>query len=440
MIPFLPEMSGASGLPAMAGGAVLPASAPEGTGLDFAGLLGAAVPQIAPRNSPQPPVSGGPAPVFLPDTGAPAPALTAAPPAALPPGKIMPEPGAILPEPVTQPETLHAAEQSALLPPKVRPGRPIAPSHDAPEAPVGAPMPQSAADAPVAPKGEATEPAPPEPLTAPEDPAAILPDPPVALPAPVAPSAPAPVADTRQSARLQRGLIVPPADRDTAPMPERVTLPLDPTGEAEAPQPAALSPLPAQPTQLSSPLPEAQPPAFAAPPPVPVSAAPVSIDTPRAPTPQQESAIAQVGDLREAMRSARPEMTLRHAEFGFVSLRLEAAGPQDWRAVLASRDPGFVPAIQTALADRAIAAASASADSGQFMGHNGAGQNGTSDQRYGASPNGGQGGLSPYLGQSGGRDGEAAPDHRRPSTAAAMAARGQEQAEGSGNDTRGLFA
>jgi hypothetical protein len=169
----------------------------------------------------------------------------------------------------------------------------------------------------------------------------------------------------------------------------------------------------------------------------------VSIDTPRAPTPQQESAIAQVGDLREAMRTARPEMTLRHAEFGFVSLRLEAAGPQDWRAVLASRDPGFVPAIQSALADRAIAAASASADSGQFMGQSGTGQNGTSDQRYGASPNGGQAGPSPYLGQSGGRDGEAAPDHRRPSTAAAIAARAEDGEEASGSPVRqtgGMFA
>ena len=458
MIPFLLEMpAGIASAPAPSG-AALPSSAPEGSGLDFAGLLGAALPQIAPRTTPQPAVSGGPAPAFLPDAGAPPPALPAAPPATLPPGKNMPEPGAILPPPVT----LHGPGQSALLPPSVGTGRPLAPSHDLPEAPVAAPQPQPAAmpdsAAPVVPEGEAAEPAPSEPLTAPEDAAAILPDPPVALPVPPipvalmpappappapAPPAPAPGSDARQSARLPRGLIVQPAGGDTAPMPARVTLPLAPAEDADAPQAAALSPLPAQPLPPASPSPEAQPPALAAPPPALATPAPDRIEAPRAPAPQQEAAIAQVSDLREALRSVRPEMTLRHAEFGFVSLRLEAAGPQDWRAVLASRDPGFVPAIQSALADRAVAAASASADSGQFMGQNGAGQNGTSDQRYGASPNGGQAGLSPYLGQSGGRDGEAAPDHRRPSTAAAMAARAEDGEEASGSPARqtgGMFA
>ena len=320
MIPFLPEMpagmASATGLP-MAGGAVLPASAAEGAGLDFAALLGSALPQTAPRSTPQPPVSGGPAPAFLPDAGAPAPALPATPPATLPPGKNMPEAGGLLPQPVTLPETFHAPEQSALLPPSVGTGRPLGPSHDLPEAPVEAPQPAAMPDAgaPVAPKGEAAEPAP-------EDPAAIRPDPPVALPAPLLPlalmpapvappaPAPAPVADTRQSARLQRGLIAPPAGGDKAPMPERVTLPLAPADEVDAPQPAAPLPLPAQPpypAPLQTPAAEAQPPAFAAPPPVPVSAAPDRIEAPRAPAAQQEAAIAQVGDLREAMRSARPE-------------------------------------------------------------------------------------------------------------------------------------
>lgn len=157
--------------------------------------------------------------------------------------------------------------------------------------------------------------------------------------------------------------------------------------------------------------------------------------------PQLESAIAQVGDIREALRNARPAMTLTHAEFGAVSLRLEPAAPDQWRAVLASRDPGFVPAIHAALETRAIAAAAES--SASFSGHSGASQNGAGDQRYGSSPNGGQGSPQPYLGQSGHRDGEAAPDHRRPSTAAELAARGASEAEdpaalasGSG----GLFA
>lgn len=157
--------------------------------------------------------------------------------------------------------------------------------------------------------------------------------------------------------------------------------------------------------------------------------------------PQIESAIAQVGDIREALRNARPAMTLQHAEFGAVSLRLEPAAPDQWRAVLASRDPGFVPAIHAALADRAVAAAAET--SASFSGHSGASQNGAGDQRYGSSPNGGQGSPQPYLGQSGQRDGEAAPDHRRPSTAAALAARGGSEADDPAalaRDTGGLFA
>ena len=141
---------------------------------------------------------------------------------------------------------------------------------------------------------------------------------------------------------------------------------------------------------------------------------------------QIESTIAQVGDIREALRAARPAMTIQHTDFGAVSIRLEPAAPDQWRAVLASRDPGFVPAIHAALETRAIAAAADT--SANFSGHSGAHQNGTQDQRYGASPNGGQGSPQPYLGQSGTRDGEAAPDHRRPSTAAAIAARGGSEA------------
>ncbi|WP_285711245.1 hypothetical protein [Erythrobacter oryzae] len=157
--------------------------------------------------------------------------------------------------------------------------------------------------------------------------------------------------------------------------------------------------------------------------------------------PQLESAIAQVGDIREALRNARPAMTLTHAEFGAVSLRLEQAAPDQWRAVLASRDPGFVPAIHAALETRALAVAADTAAS--FSGHSGAHHNGTSDQRYGSSPNQGQGSPQPYLGQSGARDGEAAPDHRRPSTAAALAARGSGEAEdaaASSSASGGLFA
>lgn len=134
------------------------------------------------------------------------------------------------------------------------------------------------------------------------------------------------------------------------------------------------------------------------------------------------SGIDQAGSLREALREARPAMMLNHAEFGAVSLRLEAGGSEGWRAVLASRDPGFVPAIQAALAERAVAAAAAGA-SADTASHGG--QNTGHDHRSGSSPSGGQGSSQPYLGQSGSRDGQPAPDQRRPSTAAALAARAE---------------
>lgn len=227
---------------------------------------------------------------------------------------------------------------------------------------------------------------------------------------------------------------------------EPTATPLSPLPTAPGEAPAI--PAPGEVSALAEPMPAGAPPL----PPVPASVAiPASLvperveapgqaqAQPRA-EPQIESTIAQVGELREALRAARPEMTLRHAEFGLVSVRIEAAAtPDNWRAVLASRDPGFVPAIQAALADRAVAALSAAPDSGGG-GTFGTGQNGTGDQRYGASPNGGQGGSQPYLGHSGQRDGEAAPDHRRPSTAAALAARGEEAPGSPAPRDGGLFA
>jgi hypothetical protein len=200
-----------------------------------------------------------------------------------------------------------------------------------------------------------------------------------------------------------------------------------PEALAQPAQPAAPSPA-APPLLAAAASPPAQPPALAAP-----------TDTPAPPAPTIADTIAQADTLREALRAQRPELTLRHAEFGAVSLRLEATGAESWRAVLAARDPGFVPAVHAALAERAVAAASAADSAGGFLS-----QNGTSDQRYGASPNGGQGGHSPHFGQSGARDGEAAPDHRRPSTAATLAGRDRQDSEGPGSSparqSRGLFA
>ncbi|AUX68762.1 hypothetical protein CHX26_03875 [Porphyrobacter sp. HT-58-2] len=192
-----------------------------------------------------------------------------------------------------------------------------------------------------------------------------------------------------------------------------------------APAPAAVETIAAAAASLSEPASSASGPATA---PQIASGTPATErgEARIASAPQLENAIAQVGELREALKAARPEMTLRHDEFGFVSLRLETVGADGWRAMLASRDPGFVPAIQTALAERALAvSASASADPSGTQ--TGSGQHGSGDQRYGSSPNGGQATSQPYSGQSGPRDGEAASDHRRSSTAAALAERVEEQ-------------
>jgi hypothetical protein len=161
-----------------------------------------------------------------------------------------------------------------------------------------------------------------------------------------------------------------------------------------------------------------------------------------APSPQLEQTITAVGDLREAIRAVRPEMTLRHAEFGAVSLRLEAAGAQDWRVVLASRDPGFVPAIQAALAERAVAAAaetSLSAGAGQQ-----GGQNGSGEPRYGSSLGSGQGGSQPYSGQHPTRDEGGFAHHQqqrqqRDSGTPAAADAGPQPGDGAPRE-RGLFA
>ena len=120
-----------------------------------------------------------------------------------------------------------------------------------------------------------------------------------------------------------------------------------------------------------------------------------------------QDALEQLASAREAGRVIRPELSLRHSEFGFVNMRLDASGAE-LRATLSSRDPAFVPAIQAALSERAIAAGSeaatgssqrgqdqSSAQSGNSGGWQGwAG--GGSDPRYGSSPGSGQASPQPY--------------------------------------------
>lgn len=193
-------------------------------------------------------------------------------------------------------------------------------------------------------------------------------------------------------------------------------------GETAAPQPSASQP------------PASQPQAAAVPTaPQPNAPAPVT-DTGavlRA-TPQLESAIEQLAETRSAAQANKPELTVRHQEFGAITMRLETTAG-DLRATLSARDPGFVPAIQAALAERSIAASSDAStnnsnkggdqtgsgsdprgnqQSGSFAGSHGQnhGQGWGFGAGYGSSTGSGQGTSQPYPGQTGDRDEESGSD------------------------------
>ncbi|AOL22279.1 hypothetical protein Ga0102493_111251 [Erythrobacter litoralis] len=115
-------------------------------------------------------------------------------------------------------------------------------------------------------------------------------------------------------------------------------------------------------------------------------------------TQQLDATIEALTDLRDAARSAKPEMLVRHADFGAISIRIEASGPSDWRAVLTSRDSGFVPAIQAALGERlATSSGEAASHNGQHGNSRGGEQGGFSEPRYGSSLGSGQGSHQPYM-------------------------------------------
>lgn len=130
-----------------------------------------------------------------------------------------------------------------------------------------------------------------------------------------------------------------------------------------------------------------------------------------------ETAIEHLAEAREAGRSARSQVTLSHQEFGAITMRLEANG-SDLRATLASRDPGFVPAIQTALAERGVTASGDAASTQSQRGsdqqsgqqgqsHQGGTANGgMSDPRYGSSPGSGNTTNLPYRDQTGANEEE----------------------------------
>ncbi|MEO1729523.1 MAG: hypothetical protein AAFR64_02160 [Pseudomonadota bacterium] len=196
-------------------------------------------------------------------------------------------------------------------------------------------------------------------------------------------------------------------------------------------------PLPASSMMAPS---QVQPSPSAAPaiPGLPMQAAPASPVSAAVPAPNAASQpvgdaidqiVEQVAEARAAGRDARPELTLRHNEFGQVAMRIDANG-SDWRATLSARDPGFVPAVQAALAERAVAASSeaglhqngfaqrgheqhSQSQQGSPQSNAGfGGANGGNEQRYGSSTGSSQGSAQPYLGEEGdGSAREAAADH-----------------------------
>ncbi len=84
------------------------------------------------------------------------------------------------------------------------------------------------------------------------------------------------------------------------------------------------------------------------------------IDAQPAPATPLETLIDNLAQARESGRSVRGDITVRHMEFGAIALRLDQ-NDGDLTARLFSRDPGFAPAAQAALAIQAERAALVSA-------------------------------------------------------------------------------
>jgi hypothetical protein len=277
----------------------------------------------------------------------------------------------------------------SFLPPA--PGASTEPAPDAaPAAPASHTVTPAAPVAPIiAPAGPGTNAVPALPVAAvtlPIDPAAKL-----ELPAAQLPRAGA-AEQTEPTAETLVAPTKPSARGDAAGLP-----PAAPPPSAEVQPPAAQS-ASAQ-TNSAAPTSTAPPSAAPASPSAPPTLATEVKSDPRI-APQIEAAIEQLADTRQAARSARPEILMRHADFGLVSLRLDASSG-DLRATLAARDPGFIPAVQAALVERAIAASSETAtgqrgpDQQSGSGTGGAGQ--SLGQNYGSSPGSSQGSPQPRL-------------------------------------------
>ena len=470
MIPALPEASlvpGALTSPVLSGTADGSGAMP---GQDFAGLLGAVLPSPQARGParedsaadlsglaalpmmPEAPASAsaplGPVALRLPAQAGSSAVKGAQGGASLPPtGAAVPDNGKLLPE-----GDLSAASPAHSLPQQfVLPRAGLLSEAEA----LAAPRPGAGTNAP--------EPDLPNP-DIPADPALLAVAPlPLAAPPPANPPMPPVLATPVMQAIPLRQVAALPARAATAQaapaVPADTDLPLVSSGDAEnetsavpglAPPPRASDGAAASATGV---VPVATGATLAEPPAAPLPQ-PSSVPTPafergetRSPAPQIDSAIAQVGDLREALRATRPELTVRHADFGPVSLRLEApvlaaATAQEWRAVLTSRDPGFVPAIQAALAERAVAPAGDSAATGSGAGQGGgAASSGSSEQPYGLSRGSGQGSSQPYPDHSRQQGGNGAPDpHGQQRRAAPSAPAALPEGSSEARRDSGLFA
>ena len=202
-----------------------------------------------------------------------------------------------------------------------------------------------------------------------------------------------------------------------------------PIGSTEAADAKPASPQPFGSAPAASPAPspiQATPGApvsiAAAPAPAPHTIAnPVPLLTPASqPSVAIEQFVERIADARDAGHVTRPEFTLRHGEFGTIGLRVDAtasANVGDWRATLVARDPAFVPAVQAALAERAVAPTGESGlgqngssssrgqeqnpqgslHSNSGFGSGSAASNGGQDPRYGSSLGAGLGSPKPYL-------------------------------------------
>lgn len=128
-----------------------------------------------------------------------------------------------------------------------------------------------------------------------------------------------------------------------------------------------------------------------------------------------EAMIDQLTHQREGARALRGSMTVTHAEFGAIAIRIEGQG-SDLRAHLSNRDPAFAPAVHHALETRAAASAGDTAGAGAR--HSETGQNGSTGSQQSSS----QGAWAQA--QGGGANHQQDPQHRIPSRANPL---GQEQ-------------